>query len=82
MILLSPNLIVVSDIVPPVVLLIDEIFPHKLDSFWLDFTPTERDVGVEEQVVENVLRTIFKGSIRRAMQESSGAKAMELGLKS
>ena len=84
MILLSPNLIVVSDMVPPpVVLLTDEIFPHKLDPFWFESTPTERDFGVGEHVVvENVLRTIFTGSTRRAMQESSGAKAMELGLKS
>ena len=82
MILLSPNFIVVSDIVSPFVLLMDETFPQKLDPFWLEFTPIERDFGVEEEVVENVLRTIFTGSTRRAMQESSGAKAMELGLKS
>ena len=82
MILFSPNVIVISDIVLPIVLLIGATSPLALNSFWVGFTPIEIDVGVEGQLVENVLRTIFKGSTRRAIQESSGEKTIERGLKS
>ena len=90
MILFSPNVIAVSDNE-------DEALLHLLIDMLVDTLASDvsrnmlgfsgdpglsREDGEVEDDVENLLITMFKGSTRRAIHVSSGAKIIDRGLKS
>ena len=85
-ILFSPNLIDVSDNKGLHLLIGKDV--EELTSLTVPFgslDSTLRDDGMENDAlstVENLLITMFNGSTNLAMQVSSGAKMMDLGLKS
>ena len=89
-ILFSPNVIVVSDSDDEALLhLFMDIFVVALASAvsrnilgFLGDSRQSTDDGGGDDDVENLLITMFKGSTRRAIQVSSGAKIIDLGLKS
>ena len=85
-ILFSPNLIVVSDSEGLHLLIGNDV--EELTSLTIPFCSLEstfRDDGIDDDAlstVENLLITIFNGSTNLAMHVSSGAKMIDLGLKS